>query len=277
MRNTFLAILFLLINPAWAATPTAMVTDLQGAVSVAGEPVTLLMELNAGAAIHMPAESRLKLVMYPNGKEFTLQGEALALLTETGIQVNGQPLSGEALLLSAEGAKLSSSQLSQAAILMRSTPQNDKPIRLVFPVATRILEPRPVFSWRILGESEKAYSYRLEILSEQGKSLFVGRSDIGRFRLPKGIELPKSERLTWELEARRGEEMIFSSADFSIASDAQVARVDDLSAQLNNDFGRRIMFARYLEANGFQHDADNYWRTLAKEYPDLDVLQAKLR
>jgi hypothetical protein len=252
-----------------------MVTDVQGGVTAAGQPLTLLAELTEGTPIDLPADGAAKLVFYANGKEFVLPGGSQAKLTADAVEINGQPLAGETLLLSAEGAGLSSVRMSQAAVLMRKAARQGQPVEQTYPVASKILEPRPIFTWRVHGESEKAYSYRLEILSEKGKSLFVGSSDIGRFRLPKGVELPKGERLTWELEAKKGEEMIFSSADFSIATDEQADRIDQLSAQWGTDFSRRVMLARYLEANGFQHDAQNSWRLLALEHPELDALRAK--
>ncbi|QFY90422.1 hypothetical protein D5125_13545 [Magnetovirga frankeli] len=264
------------LNPALAEAPVAMVTDVQGDVRLAGQPVNLLAELSAGSTLDLAADASLKLVFYRSGKEFDLPGGVQAVLVEEQVQVDGQPLAGEALLLSSEGAMLSSAQLSQAAVLMRKAMPQEQVIELTYPVASTILEPRPIFSWRVHGQSEKDFSYRLEILSEQGKSLFIGNSDIGRFRLPKDVELPQGERLTWELEAKQGEDMIFSTADFSIATNQQADRVDQISAELGEDFARRLTFARYLEANGFRHDALNSWRKLSAQRPDSEALRAKV-
>ncbi|MBF0257010.1 MAG: hypothetical protein HQL47_11275 [Gammaproteobacteria bacterium] len=277
MLKLIFMVLLLGLNSALAAAPVAMVTDLQGSVTRDGQPLALLAELDAGAQLQLAADSQLTLVLYRSGEEFRLQGAGQASLTESAVLLDGKPLAGAALLLSAEGAKLSSAQLSQAAILMRSAVQKDRLIELSYPVSSVILEPRPVFSWRIQGDSEKAYSYRLEVLSEKGKSLFVGSSDIGRLRLPKGVELPRGERLTWELEAKKDGKMTLASADFRIASDELVDRVDQLSAQVGEDFARRVMFARFLQANSLKHDAANYWKGLAEEHPERQELRAQIK
>lgn len=277
MRLRVLMVLLLVMPGLWAAPPVAMVTDLAGELSLSGQPVVLLEELGPGVELDLAADSRLTLVLYATGQEYRLEGPSKVQLSEQQVLVNGTPSAGAELLLSAEGARLSSANLSQAAILMRATAPAERLVDLTYPAWSNILEPRPVFSWRVQGEGEKAYSYRLEILSEKGKSLFVGNSDIGRFRLPKAVELPKGERLTWELEAKKGDEMVFASADFRIATDAEVQRVDQLGAQIGEDFGRRVLFARYLEANGFKHDAEHYWQMLSAQHPDVDVLREKVK
>lgn len=265
-----LSILLLLSSQGLLAAPLAMVTDLNGGPQAKGQPLALLAELDEGTIIELPPEARLTLVYYTSGEEFKAQGPLTLTLNATAPEGNGRPLQGQALMAAADSTRLATADHSQAAIIMRSaTAPTENALILQYPAWSTILEPKPIFSWKTSSGQDKAYSYRLELLDHKGKVLFSGQSDIGRLRLPKDLELPKGERLSWELEAKRGKEMLFGRADFQIADDATLAKLDQISKQLNSDFGHRLLFFRYLKANGFKHSADELWQSLVAERPEL--------
>jgi hypothetical protein len=270
LHTTCLSIVLLLSGQMLLAAPLAMVTDLNGEPQAKGQPLALLAELDEGAEIELAPEARLTLVYYASGEEFKAQGPLKLVLKTAAPEGNGQPLQGQALMAAADSTRLATADHSQAAVIMRSaTAPTESALILQYPAWSTILEPKPIFSWKAPGGNDKAYSYRLELLDHKGKVLFSGQSDIGRMRLPKDLELPKGERLTWELEAKRGKEMLFGRADFQIADDTTLAKLDQMSAQLNSNFGHRLVFFRYLKANGFKHSADELWQSLVTERPEL--------
>lgn len=269
LHMTCLSIILLLSGQMLLAAPLAMVTDLVGEPKIKGQPLALLAELDEGTAIELAPEARLTLVYYASGEEFKAQGPLKLVLKGAAPEGNGQPLQGQALMAAAESSRLAAANHSQAAIIMRAPAQATKELVLQYPAWSSILEPQPIFSWKTPGGDDRAYSYRLELLNDKGKVLFSGRSDIGRLRLPKNLELPRGERLTWELEAKRGDEMLFGRADFQIADEATVARLDQIGKDLGADFGHRLVFHRYLKANGFKHAADELWQSLITERPEL--------
>lgn len=265
----FGALLLLSSQALLAGAPIAMVTNLSGELKTKDQPIALLAELNEGTAVELQEHASLTLVYYQSGQEFKAQGPLQLLLKNEAPEANGKPLEGANLMQAAQSTKLAAAGHSQAAVIMRSPSTGPKDIELLYPAWSSILEPSPIFSWKIPSGQDKAYSYHLEILDNKGKVLFQGQSDIGRLRLPKTLELPRGERLTWELEAKRGQETLFGRADFQIADEALEQQTDNLSKELGQDFGRRIIFWRYLKANNFNHAANELWQGLVAERPEL--------
>lgn len=259
--------LLLVFSQCLFAEPLAMVTDIQGSPSLNGQPLALMAELQENAQIELPADSQLILVYYAAGQEYNLKGPLKLNIRKEAPEADGKPLSGTALMGAEGGIKLATAEHSQAAINMRSA--STKGLVLLYPAWSRVLEPTPIFSWKMANGQDKDYSYRLEIHNAQGKVLFSGQSDIGRLRLPKNLELPRGERLTWELEAKRGNELLIGSAEFQVADEAMVAKVDQMAKDLGQDFGRRLVLHRYLKSNEFKHAADELWQSLVSERPEL--------
>lgn len=273
--NAFVSICFsgwlLCFSQGLFASPVAMVTEAQGTLNTDGQPLALLAELNENAQIELADGSQLTLVYYEAGQEYSAQGPLTLTLKKNAPEANGKPLNGTDLLAAADGIKLATAEHSQMAVNMRSvaaqSPSNG--LILQYPVWSSVLEPAPIFSWKMANGQDKEYSYRLEVINEKGKVVYTGQSDIGRLRLPKDLELPKGERLTWELEAKKGNDILSSSAEFQIADDATVTRIDQLAKDLGQDFGRRLVFLRYLKTTGFRHAADELWENLVNERPEL--------
>lgn len=259
----------LLYSQGLLAAPVAMVTDVQGTLEIKGQPLALLAELDENTEIDLPPESQLTLVYYASGQEYKASGPLKLALKQDAPQGDGQALAGVTLMAAAESTRLAAADHSQAAVIMRAPAKTTSELILQYPAWSNILEPAPIFSWKTASGQDKDYSYQLEILDNKGKVLFTGQSDIGRLRLPKDLELPKGERLSWELEAKSGEQILFGRADFQIAEDTKVAQVDQMAKDLGQDFGRRLIFVRYLKANGFQHAADELWQNLVSERPEL--------
>ncbi len=277
LRTLLLGWLLWLSAPAIsAAQPLGMFTDIpENGVHANGAPAVLLGEFQSGDKLSLAKNAKATLVYYANGKEYILTGPSEVALNDEGPTVNGKVIAGEILLLSSEGAQLVSSELAQAAIVMRRINASKPKLSLTYPVKTRILEARPYFEWQVDDEAKDA-AYRLEILSDKGKVLFTAHTDKPRLRLPKEVVLPRGERLTWELEAEQEGGKSFASADFALVTEEVVERVGQLRAQAGTDFARLVLLSRYLESQHLNAEARDYWQKLAKMRPDNIALKEKI-
>lgn len=255
----------LLAQPA----PLAMVTDVQGSPSLKGQPLALMTELEENDLVELPEGSQITLVYYEAGEEYNLKGPLSLSIKREAPEVDGKPLSGTALLPRDAGTRLLVADYSPASYSMRSSSPSPQPLRLLQPAWSIVLKPSPLFVWELANGNDSGFSYRLKVRNDQNQVFFSGQSDTRQVRLPEGLLLPRGERLTWELEARRGHEVFVGSAQFLIADEATAAKVEEITRALGQDFKRRLVLLRFLRVNKFQQAADELWQRLVSERPEL--------
>lgn len=56
--------------------------------------------------------------------------------------------------------------------------------------------------------------------------------------------------------------------NFSVADNATAKTIQAQSPQAGSSFSERVLYAVFLEGNGFKYDARRLWKELAKERPD---------
>lgn len=235
-----------------------MVTEVQGVVTdVRNTEIEVLRELEPGARLTLGDGARLMVVHLVSGAEYAVPGPAVLEIGAETLSRDGEPLEGRALLASV--AAQNTSGYAQAAVVMRAPQADAETISMRFPVQSKITEPRPEFTWEPLGTG---YTYRFELLDQQGNSLHLVETGMTRVSLTEGVMLPRGELLTWELEARRGAQAEFASTEFMVASEAETAglRADEPADDATR--ASRIAHARLLEQYGYRHAAEAAWREL---------------
>jgi len=271
IQTGFLLLIYSFIAVAMAS-PVAMVTDKQGKVSTAGNDVALFSELEAGSQLELSSQSKLTLVYLETGKEYSLQGPLSVKLTanapaagKTNIQPSNELYSTAVIA--------STSDYSQAAIVMRAANEAVNVLQIIQPKNTKLFEQTPELSWQSLG---KGYNYRIEVLSADGDSLFLTETESDSVQIPKQTKLPKNDLITWEIEATRGTRTHYNSADFIIADDKTVQKIKK-AAPKKSSFSQLAFYAGMLEKNGFNQEARKFWLKLNRLRPGNNDIQKKIR
>jgi len=270
--KTLLVVLILILPATLIAGPVAMVMDLQGKATANNKPLQLLAELDASTTINIESGSVLTLVYLNTGEEYVIKGPKKAVLKESALEVEGKAVAGSTLLASAES--LASGNYSQAAIVMRSGKPKPKKLTIYSPVSTGILESNPTLHWQNMG---KGFSYHVEVLSENGDSLFVIETEKTSVDIPSSVTLPRKELLNWEVEANRGSITYYNTADFFIASKEDSKQIAAAKPKGSDKFSRKLLYDWLLENKGITDEAQKYWKILAKERPNDKVILSKLR
>jgi hypothetical protein len=260
-RSLGLVLAAALVSPACWAQAVVMVTGVQGRVTDARDAeVEVLRELETGTRLTLADGARLMVVHLISGAEYDLTGPAVLEIGAEAMKLDGQAIEGRVLLASV--AAQNTSGYAQAAVVMRAPQADAQAIRMRYPVESRIVETRPEFTWEPLGPG---FDYRFELLDQQGASLFLTETAQTLVVLPDTIELPRGELLTWELEARRGAQLEYASAEFMVASRDEFARLEAGSPGVDASRATRIAHARLLEQLGYRHAAEAAWQGLGIE------------
>lgn len=229
--------------------------------------------MDEGNQLEIPEQAKLTLVYLESGKEFFLAGPLSVKIGKTSPSSDNQLIKSDNTLLAADKMIASTAQYSQAAIIMRSGNKKENPLKIIQPQKTKILHKWPHLSWKNI---DKGYSYRVEILSAEGDSLFVSETRSNSLQVPKQVQLPENTLLTWEIEATRGAGTYYNSADFMIV-DQKSADAIKKAKPKGTKFSQLAFYARTLEQQGFNAEARKYWLKLAKKQPGNAAIEAKLR
>lgn len=250
-------------QPHATETSVGMITALSGNALTFGKSLSLFTELQPNSKFELNEHSKITLVLYQTGKEYVLVGPGQANIDSNTVKLNDKLVSGDSLLVSTDGLNLSSKELEQAAIIMRGGLDDTKQsVKILYPRGSKLLETQPIFKWEAPGHG---YQYRIEIYNHQGNSLFVTETNQTRFSLPSQINLPTEELLTWEVEASKGTEILFNSADFIIAGPALAERVIRQRPESNASPSRLALYIKILKNFSFAHEAEKYQSLLKQE------------
>jgi hypothetical protein len=261
------------IGPAPAlAEPVAMVTDMAGGNSVTGmgesTALSLLDELEPGGNVDLVAGSRLVIVYYESGNEFIFEGPASIKIgpAEPEILSGKKPQARQILL----AGIIQPAGMIQASIVMRGVADNID-IKLENLVDTKTLEARPLFRWQPL---PGATSYRFELIDDSGDSLAGADITATEMPLPEAVTLEVGVTYTWEVAARTPDGILHSSwGDFTLATDAERALIEQMRPARDASFSSRVMFAVVLQQLELRDEAVAHWKTLLAERSDDSKLR----
>jgi len=267
--------------PAMGAdpAPVAMTTDVQGnAWLLDGGKQTRLSLMNylvAGSRLRLDAGARVSVTYFAVPREFVVSGPAQSIVDAEQLRVvSGAPARMKNLDQNqvAAGQKLSARQRERVTVatfeMKAFQPGN---LQLHQPVDTRLLGVPEEFSWRTL---PGAKSYRFRLSDGDGKLLYSGELPTPRLRLPDSVKLELGRSYSWSIEAQAVSGLVQSaSAGFSLLDAPAVRAIVAQRPTTEASFSERLLYASLLEEAGLKLDASAYWKTLARERPDDEMLQ----
>lgn len=281
MRRQLLALVFVMVGALPAAAygaAVAMVTDLQGKATIAGEgrarDVTILAELEAGAQVQLDAGATMVALYLDAGEEYVFKGPALIAFKPGQPEVvKGARAEKRSPPLGKGGKdiRIKPVGMAQGAIVMRSIRPNAR-IRLLSPRGTRTLETQPEFRWQ---ELQPGLKYQFEITDDTGHTLHEAQLEMTLFKLPASVRLREGAPYTWEISARLPDGRKYSSAgEFSIASADLRAQAVALRPAVSAPLSARVAYAAWLEQMELKDEARKYWQAALAERPEDPRLKA---
>lgn len=288
MKSTstlWLSLVFALCNPmtspAGAAEldPIAMTTDVQGtAWLVDGGKQTrlgLMSYLTSGTNLRLEAGARVAITYFAAPREFTLSGPANAVVEGDRVRA----LSGSSPALKnldqnqvAAGQKFSARQRERQAVATFEMKSFDPgSLQLRQPVDTRLLAAPDEFSWRpVFG----AKGYRFRLSDAGGQVLYEASGEARKQQLPDTVTLRMGHAYSWSVEALGSSGLTqTASAGFSLLDEAEARAITDRRPAAEASFSERLLYASLLENTGLKLAATKYWKALASERPDDDMLR----
>lgn len=233
-----------------------MVTGLAGSVTENGKVLPLFSELPTNTELKLAPNSKVTLVLFANGQEYSVKGPGTVAIKSDSIALDKQVIAGKALLASTDGLNLAPKNFDQAATIMRGeTAAASQKIKLIYPLGGVLLEPAPSFKWTA---PKPGLQYRIQIFNQLGDSLFVTQTQQTEVKLPENLKLPRDEQLSWVLEANVGDQVLSNTADFKLASPALTERLGTLLTAKNPSVSQMALYAKILENYGLLHAAENY-------------------
>lgn len=252
--------------------PVAMLTDLQGTVTLAGVPnapsLSILSELKSGARVQLGAGAHAAIVYLDSGQEFDLAGPAEVQFEADhpqSIKGTAPRKRGVALTRGQQAIRINPVQVTQAAIVMRSVDPGRK-LKLLGLSDTTTLELRPLFQWQ---PPQPGLHYQIALLDETGKPLFDTTTDGLSVQLPESVKLQTGTAYTWVVSAKDADSRSYTNAgDFRIATADLRAQVERLRPTAGAPLSERVVFAAWLEQMHLHDEARMLWKIIAAERPD---------
>lgn len=265
--------------PAASPSAVAVVTDLSGKVeSVAGgrapRAAAILDELAVGTRLTLAKGSRVVVLWLDSGVEYEVEGPAKGEIQATEIRTeSGAPAKKRPVFTAAgkDDLRIRPQGAVQASVLMRA---EETEVKLLSPVGTKILDPRPTFEWKPLPDIQGS---RIRITDDSLKTVVEAATTGSSFRLPEEIRLKAGTAYSWEIEARNGGGRRVSGwAEFSVATDDERSRVERVRPKGEARFGERVAFALLLDSLELFGESKPIWQALAAERPGDPVLAKRI-
>lgn len=254
------------------AEPVAMVTDVsEGVFAVVkdkSEKVALLSYFEPGITLRLNANARLTATFLTKSVEYRFTGPAKLTVEKDRIVANeGKAETHTVSLQKTTAAKkftvAQRESVTQAAFEMRAGARPG--LRLDDPVDTLVIGNLLVFNWDGPHSSE---GYQINLFDEQKKLVYQTSVTTNSWSPPAGL-LKAGDAYEWEIQTilEKGE-VLTARASFSVADNGAAKDAQAQSPGANSLFSDRVLYAVYLEENGFKYDARRLWKELVKERPD---------
>jgi len=258
------------------AAPVAMVTDLQGAATLAKDKARLglMAYLEPGTEITLAANAKLTLTFLTKPLEQSFSGPAKIVVQTDKIEVlqggagQSRKLDPDKVTVAMKFEPAARDRMTQATFVMRSTSLR---LELIGPAATKVTTTTPEFSWKALKD---ASGYKISLLDEAGKLLREQRVSVNTWT-PQGSEaLSPGKSYQWTVEATLASgQTDTAQAQFSVLDKAAAKNIAKHKPGQHAPFSERLLYAARLENEGLTHEAAALWRELAAERPGEPALQ----
>jgi hypothetical protein len=251
------------------AAPFAMITDLKGdAWALEGDKprkLSLLGYIESPTEVKVDPAAKLAITYFASGLQYSFAGPARVALDSAAPKViDGQAADAKKVTPEKSiGGGLSSDQwrrLQQATVVMRAVRSN---FSVVGPDRTALLVREPEFEWTA---AAGARGYRLVVYGPDNNILHEATTE--QNSLTPALELQPGKRYRWKVDALGVTKPVSANGAFTIADDAERARMSEVKRAAGSELGPRSFYATTLEAEGHQHDARAEWKALAREYPN---------
>lgn len=270
-----MSLVWLLSMGSALAEPVAMVTDVGGGVFLsAGESqkkVALLDYLEPKTMLRLDANALLSVTFFSKPVEYRFTGPARLVVEQDRVTVSEGAAETRAVSLTktTSAKKYTAAQREHVAHAAYEMRAGRPGLRLNDPVDTRVIGGDIGFSW---DGPQPADGYRLTLYDHRKKRIHQV-SLTGNDWMPSTGLLKPGRTYEWEVSAvlKSGEELI-ARGGFSMA-DATVAKtIRAQSPQAGASFSDRLLYAVFLEEQGFGYDARRVWQELSRERPDDPVV-----
>ena len=273
MKLGMIAVLWLALSAGVAlAEPVAMVTDVQGGVTALDggktAKVELLSYLEPGAALQLEPRAHLTITFFSKPVEYRFVGPArLKVEQERIVSQDGKAEAHAVSLQKSSAAKkftvAQRESVTQAAFEMRGLRAG---LRLDDPVDTRLLDGEELaFRWE--GPRPRD-GYQLNLYKGHDRLLQQAVATGNTWAPPAGL-LKAGEVYEWEVRtALDNGEVLTARGSFSVADSAAAKSVKSQAPAAGATFSERVLYAVFLEQQGFRCDARKLWRELSRERPD---------
>ncbi|HCC53731.1 MAG TPA: hypothetical protein DEQ20_02205 [Desulfobulbaceae bacterium] len=274
-RKGFLVLLlFLAFAPgiAMAAEPVAMVTDVKGAVRLKlnqqTKPLAVLTYLAPDAEIELDKGAHVVMTYFSQATEYTFKGPArIAIQVDSAKAITG---TGELRKLDNEKSAtvkkfIQTARVTQATMAMRSLP-TIKP-NLQSPLNSKISSSNPTFRWKAIEDTAK---YQLILTDNLGAVVYDTSVETNSWQIPGASTLKRGIPYAWKVTAmmKSGENYSSNQSNFTIAHEDEIKNIEARRPAADASFSDRVVYAVYLETEGFYEAALGRWQELSKERPD---------
>lgn len=247
-----------------SAAGIALVIDVVGdatLVTIPGETLKLLGELNAGAEVAVPDRAQLVVFYLAEGSEYTLGGPGqYRILAKGPAPLRGAPPpERKAAAAAYKELRLKTDRVAQGGMVMRGDPI------LASPVNEVVLDGDVAFRWRPFGRD---VTYQFELVDQAGTRLLTSETQETELRLPQSIALAPGQTYYWSLRGHgAGSDPFYRAAEFHVADVALRRRIEAAQPKSDAPFSERVLFAALLEEAGMKTSAQAQRRALAAERP----------
>jgi hypothetical protein len=249
-----------------------MVTDVSGGVSVMengkAKKVILLSYLEPGAILQLDANAHLTATLFTKPVEYRFAGPVkLTVAQDKIVAGDGKAETHVVSLQKTSAAKkftvAQRENVAQAAFEMRAGRPG---LLLADPVDTSLINPdAATFSW---DGPRPTGGYQLSLYDNHNRILHQTSLSSKSWTPAAGL-LRAGNAYEWEIKAElENGEVLTARGKFSVADQATAQTIEAQSAASDASFSSRVLYAVFLENNGFKYDARHIWKALAKERPD---------
>jgi len=255
----------------------AMVTDMSGLsqniTETPPEALAILTELFVGDEVQVEKGGSLTLIYWNKYKELQIKGPSRLHILESSAESFSGHQPKVKKLLQQKSIRINPSKVTQSGLVMRSV-KKKKPIRLLGLKDVKIANKKPVFSWVMDKPVDRV---RFELIDEDGNILFVKVMKANHLTLPSSILLKEGIVYSWSVEGHMETGRVFADwGDFELADADLIANKERLKPGAHASFSERLLYAGWLQQQGFSDDAYVLWQGLANERPDSTILQRML-
>lgn len=248
---------------AWGsalAQPVAVVTDVQGAAALAGAPVAMLQQLDAGRKVDLTAGARVALIYYANGAQYELRGPGFVSVdaqqpqASQGATVHARAAAGPATM------RLKPTGLVQGAVVMRNLG-----LRVIAP-DPQVLSMHPDLAWT---DSRTGTVYDVAVIDASGARVFETTTPERRVKVPEARSLVPGQSYALQVTARIGSEVVqVARAEFRVAPAELQAQAKALAPAADAAVSERVAYALWLEQNDLRDEARRRWAAVAQARPE---------